>query len=453
MFGYNLKLAWASIRHRKALAALMVALISIGVGAVMTMVTVVYNMGSDPLPGKSDRLFVVQLDNQENDGDRAIDQNDLPERLTWRDAVHLLDQRDGADEVVALFNTQFAIVADTTDARPRHLQGIATNAAFFRLFEVPFQYGGPWSAEADASGTPQIVIDRQLNEQLFGGENSVGRRVRLGSLSATITGVIGNWTPNTRFYDSSMNPTFLHQAFVPLQFAVAANLSRAGNPMSCWERDEDREDAFSKADVEGLMASECTFVNLWVELADAAAIASYRQFLLDYIADQREFGRFPRETLSFVTGLGEWMVINRAVRPQFKMFVVVAALFMIICLTNLVSIVLAKLMGKTREICVRRAMGADRMTLFVQNLIEVGIVGAVGGVLALALSYFGLAAMRALMSLSIGRTSPMFDRAFELDLTMALTAIALAVAGATIAGLYPVWRACRASPAFNLKTE
>jgi putative ABC transport system permease protein len=47
----------------------------------------------------------------------------------------------------------------------------------------------------------------------------------------------------------------------------------------------------------------------------------------------------------------------------------------------------------------------------------------------------------------------MFDRAFELDLTMALTAIALAVAGATIAGLYPVWRACRASPAFNLKTE
>lgn len=453
MLAYNIKLAFLSIRHRKGLALLLVLLIAIGVSAVMTMFTVIHNMGADPMPRKSERLFAVQLDNQEVGQRKPVDQNDVPERVTFRDAQHFLTNKSTALNVVALYSTQVTLVNEQGDARPYGREAIATNAAFFSAFDVPFQYGGPWSDAIDAAGTPAIVIDKQLNDRLFGGADSTGKSIDLGSVSATIVGVIGDWAPNTRFYDSSMNPTYLHQAFLPLNFAFAANLPRDDNPMNCWERDSGNRKGYLKTDLDGLKASECTFLNLWAELPSAAAQRDYAAFVDRYIDDQRSFGRFPRPTLSFVTDLKEWMVVNRAVRPQFKVFLVVAVLLLLICLTNMVSLILAKLMGKTKEVCIRRALGADIPTLFAQNLIEVGIVAIAGGIAALLLAQAGLLGMRSLMTLAIGAASPTFNQVFEIDWRLALVALGIAVSSALIASAYPIWSVCRSSPAFNLKGD
>ena len=62
MFRYYLKLGILSIRANPALSALMVAAIGIGIGACMTIVTIHYIMGGNPIPHKSDQLFHVQLD-------------------------------------------------------------------------------------------------------------------------------------------------------------------------------------------------------------------------------------------------------------------------------------------------------------------------------------------------------------------------------------------------------
>ena len=68
MLGYYLDLALRSLRRNKALTALMVVAIALGIGASMTTLTVFYVLSGDPVPGKSDRLFFVQMDPQDMNG-------------------------------------------------------------------------------------------------------------------------------------------------------------------------------------------------------------------------------------------------------------------------------------------------------------------------------------------------------------------------------------------------
>ena len=46
---------------------------------------------------------------------------------------------------------------------------------FFPMFDMPFEYGGPWGNDADQDAQQVTVLDQEMNEKLFGGTNSVGK--------------------------------------------------------------------------------------------------------------------------------------------------------------------------------------------------------------------------------------------------------------------------------------
>jgi putative ABC transport system permease protein len=62
MFGYYFDLALRSLKRNKALTALMVLAISLGIGTSMTTLTVLHVLSGDPLPGRSSTLYAPQLD-------------------------------------------------------------------------------------------------------------------------------------------------------------------------------------------------------------------------------------------------------------------------------------------------------------------------------------------------------------------------------------------------------
>ncbi|HET8898145.1 MAG TPA: ABC transporter permease, partial [Rhodanobacteraceae bacterium] len=57
MFGYYVDLALRSLKRNKVLTALMVLAIGLGIGASMTMLTVLHAMSGDPLPERSAHLY------------------------------------------------------------------------------------------------------------------------------------------------------------------------------------------------------------------------------------------------------------------------------------------------------------------------------------------------------------------------------------------------------------
>jgi putative ABC transport system permease protein len=118
--------------------------------------------------------------------------------------------------------------------------------------------------------------------------------------------------------------------------------------------------------------------------------------------------------------------------------------FLAVCLLNASGLLLAKLMGRAGDIGVRRALGASRTAIFVQCLMETGMVGLAGGLLGLLLTSLGLLAARSLLSAD-------FVSLAHLDLADVAIAIGLAVTATLLAGLYPTWRAAQVQPAWQLK--
>jgi putative ABC transport system permease protein len=95
---------------------------------------------------------------------------------------------------------------------------------------------------------------------------------------------------------------------------------------------------------------------------------------------------------------------------------------------------------------VRRALGAAKSDIFLQCLVEAGVVGAVGGLLGLALTALGLAADRAYVAGDLARLAHLDQGAVALTLSLAVVATILS-------GLYPTWRASRVQPALQLKAQ
>src|SRR6478735_3227349 len=177
MFRYYFQLGIRSLRRNPMLTALMVVTLAVGVAASMATFTVLYVMSGDPIPHKSDRLFVPRLDNAPIVGYAAGDEPS--DQMTYQDATNLLASGQGVRRT-AVYGIGSAIESGRADMPPLLVQGVAPTRDFFAMFEVPFLYGGPWDAETEASARDAIVLSRETSEKLYGaGVNPVGKSVRI----------------------------------------------------------------------------------------------------------------------------------------------------------------------------------------------------------------------------------------------------------------------------------
>lgn len=435
MFNYYLKLGWLSIRANPLLSALMVLAIAIGIGASMTIITVNYAMSGNPIPHKSDQLFYVQLDSWDpNDTD---EDSEPPDQVTYTDAMNLIESAP-AFRQVASNRSGLVLEPENPDERPFRVDTRNTFADFFPMFDAPFLYGGGWDSAADEGLERVAVLSRELNEQVFGGEDSVGRSIRLNGHDFRVVGVLDEWLPMPKFYDvtnGAFDPT--EELFIPFNVAVEYELPRNGNT-NCWKRPDDG--------YQGFLRSECVWIQFWAELRDEEEERAYMEFLNAYTESQKALGRFGRPRDNRLSDVMAWMENQQVVEDDAQVMLGLSLLFLAVCLLNTIGLLLAKFMRKAGDTSVRRALGASRRNVFTQHLIEAGLIGLAGGVVGLGLTWLGLLGIHALFGDYV-------EHLVHLDLTMVLAAIALAIASALLAGLYPTWQSCRVMPASQLKTQ
>jgi len=222
MFSYYLKLGWLSIKRNPLLSSLMIAAIAIGIGASMTIITVNYIMSSNPIPHKSGQLFYVQLDSWDPNNQDEADY-EPPDQVTYLDAMALMKARK-AFRQVASNRSGLVLEPQGDDERPFSVDTRDTWADFFPMFDLPFLYGSGWDDAAD----------RNL-ERVFGGENSVGRSVRLNGMDFRVVGVLDEFSPVPKFYDVTNNPFGeAEDIFIPFNVAVEYEFPRNGNT-NCWK--------------------------------------------------------------------------------------------------------------------------------------------------------------------------------------------------------------------------
>ena len=437
MFNYYLRLASRSIRRNPVLSGLMVLALGLGIGAFMTTYTVYYLMSGDPIPHKSDVLYAVQLDNWDPNDPPTESPKDVQPQLTWRDAQYLLGHTTPAAQQVAMYGTG-AIVEPGEDEAPFDADLRATHPAFFSMFDVPFRYGRPWDLAAESGRERVVVLSDEMNEKLFGGADSVGRTVELDDTPFQVVGVLEKWQPTPRFYHVDAGNSFddTEDFYLPLSTAIEMVLVPHGNT-NCWQPYEDG--------IEGFLKSECVWIQFWAELENAEQAQAYHEFLDNYVRAQKETGRFPRPLKTFISPVRKWMEINEVVSADNRVLVRVSFLFLLVCVLNTVGLLLAKFLAKSPEVALRRAMGAGRGDIVLQNLTEVGAIGVLGGIVGIGFAWLGLRL--------VGRMYQGYQHLVHLDGLILLLALVIAVLASIAAGLYPVWRVTRLAPAGFLKTQ
>ncbi len=430
MLGYYIELALRSFRRNKVLTALMVLTIALGIGTCMTTLTVLHVLSGDPIPGKSAQLFRVRMNVFPDDHGKVDDKT--PDNLSRRDAEALL--RDARADRQAMMSGG-SVVTMSAQGDPLNVEARFTTADFFAMFNVPLRYGHAWNPSDDNGHARVAVISGELNEQLFGGADSVGKSLQVGSQALRIIGVLGHWDMNPRFYDLS-NRGFgdSEQLFMPLSTALDLQLSTAGS-MSCWDNAPDPY----------ALNAHCLWLQYWAELESPDKVTAYRQYLHSYVSLQQRAGLFTHPGNVRLQDVMQWLDEQGVVPSDVRLQLWLALGFLAICLLNTVGLLLAKFLRRSGEIGVRRALGAARRAIFMQCLVEAGVVGLAGGLLGLALAGVGMVLVR---------HQPTDYAAFiHMDLRMLLATFALALLSSLLAGLLPAWRAMRVAPAVALKSN
>jgi putative ABC transport system permease protein len=432
MLTYYLALARRNLRRHPSLTALMILAIAFGVGASMTTLTVLRALSADPLPGASEAVYRVQIDARAlADYVPGVEPSD---QLTRADAEALV-RAAGADRQALTRGGTAAILPERAGADPAFVPARWASADFFALFRAPFLAGGAWTADDDARRARVAVISRGLAERAFGTTAAVGKTLHVGDHALRVIGVLDHWKLTPRVYDLSSGayaPT--EDLFAPFSTSRELRLPHAGS-MSCWGEVVDRH----------AVDATCEWIQLWVELATPARAAAYRELLVRYAEDQRARGRFQRPPNVRLRAIPQWLAHHEVVPRDVRLQTWVALGFLVVCLVNTVGLLLTKFMRRAAELGVRRALGASRRAIFAQLLVEAGMIGVAGGAVGLGLAWLGLAAVRQ-------QPTP-YAQLAQLDVTMLVATIALALLASLLAGLLPAWRGCQLAPATQLKSH
>ncbi len=437
MFGYYLDLALRSLRRNPALTALMIAAIGVGIGASMTTLSVFRAMTGDPIPHKSQQLFMVQIDSWGPVKPDEQTEDGLEESLSYIDVMGLMRLRAAARQT-PIYSTLLKIKPADPKLKPAQAVVPAVSADFFAMFQAPFKFGGPWTQADDEDGNPVVVIPRKLNDQFFGGTNSVGRTLVLDGTSYRVVGVLDRWPLVPRFYNLRIRPYGqIDEMFIPFNRAIKMQ-AQVISGTSC--------NSSIDAGFESRLRSGCLWTQLWVELPTAADVNQYRIALNNYAADQQRLGRFSWPPHTQIRDVMQWLRYRHVVPNELGLLVFASFGFLFVCLMNAMALMLARIIGRSQDISVRRALGASRTAIIGQCLVETVFIGVLGAILGLLLTLLGLLIMHSALADDFAALTYMNAKVIGIE-------VLLAIAATLGAGLYPVWRAAQVEPALQLKAE
>ncbi len=448
MLHYNFELAWHGLRRFPRSTVLVVLTVALGLAACMTTLTLLHVLTADPLPGRSQHIYQAWVDTVQNkafttSADMALNgvsASNGYQRIKLGDAQALLAAHRATRQVVTA-----DMVSDVASADGKHVLGsqvlLATSSDFVPMFGVSLRYGRHWSAAEEAARTPVAMIDTETAQKLFGTDNAVGRRVRMGKTLFQVVGVFAPYAPQPHFFGLDV-AAFTGDGGEGVYLPDTAALDAGLGPLTA-----DRCDASYKAPAGSLPSdpAHCASLGFWVQLDSPAQVAGYRAFLTRYAEQQKALAGFDKPATAKLTSVAAWLKQQDVVPDSVRLNVWLAASLLLLCMINVAGLLAARFLRRSGEIGIRRALGAPRRAVFLQHALEAGGACLAGGVLAIPLTWLGVWALR--------QQGNDFSGLAHLDPLMFGALFALALAVGVLVGILPAWHAAAVEPGLQVKSE
>ncbi|MBM2622586.1 ABC transporter permease [Actinoplanes sp. LDG1-06] len=230
---------------------------------------------------------------------------------------------------------------------------VGTTPGWFTASNTPVGSGSAFTADDEAQGRRVVVIGQTVAEELFPGVDPIDKQVTVGGALFTVIGVLDEKS-STGFQDA--NDT----AVAPLS-AVRQVLTGYGSLNSILV------EAVTPDKVDAVQSEVSAVLNQKMDVADGATSTPYR------IQNASQLLETQTETAdTFTTLLGA-----------------VAAISLLVGGIGITNIMLVTVTERTREIGIRKALGAPRRTILTQFLIEATLLSVIGGALGVAAALIG----------------------------------------------------------------
>jgi putative ABC transport system permease protein len=428
----DLRLAIRILRRSPGFAAVVILTLGLGIGANAAIFGVINSLLLRPLPvADPDRLYSISVDSAA--GRR------FPAGVGWSVAIwerfqpHV-SQFDGA--LAWMAGGQFDL-AERGERQPA--EGLFATGNYFSTLGVTALLGRTFTADDDRPGGgadgPVAVISYRLWQRRFGGAASViGSRMTVDSVPVTIVGV----TP-PEFLGVEVGRPF--DVALPLRIEPFVHRDRSAVQMNAPYLAvilRLKPDQPAAAAIAALRTLQPELLGVTRETMSQATPARLRDpFTLNTAA----FGT--SGTSPFVLGLRQSYE-----RPLFTI-AIVAGLVLLIACVNIANLMLARATARRHEMSVRLALGAPRMRMARQMLIESLILSGLGALLGMLFASWGSRALVAQLSTSVDRVA--MDVSLDWRVTLFTAAVALATAA--IFGTAPAFRAASVAPIEALKSN
>lgn len=387
-WGRDIRQAGRQLRRNPGFTAVAVGVLALGIGANTAIFSLINADLLQPLPFKQPSQLVQMYETESAPGSFPLAGPDFPD---WKQQSKLFQD-------MTLYNYPRSVNL-SGGGEPQRVIGQPTEANFFSLLGVQPELGRFFTKDEDQPGaTPVVVLSHGLWESRFAGNPAIlGHAIMLDGQASTVIGVapgtfnlrqrVDLWTP-LDMRDLGMRGNHGYSAIGRMRPGVTL--------------------AQAQAEISAIAA------RLGKQYPDSNADTGARLFLMRDILVRT----WQRQTLWILAG--------------------VVGLVLLIACANLANLLLARALGRQKEISIRLALGASRGQILRQLLIEAVVLALAGAAAGATLAWV---AVQAVVGLS-GFTLPAFNPIGVDGAALAFTA-ALAVACGVLFGLAPAWQLSR----------
>jgi len=412
LFLQAVRIAWDTIRVQKLKSFFTVIGVTIGVTFLIAVVSIVSGMGrymKDDLIGK---LIAVNSFNLRKQPDTQMGDVTEAEQREWRRRPRIQDSDVPA--VASALSKEVLWATESSDnlniespyGTPRRIQSITVSDNWFDIKKWGVSKGRLIAPQEYQFGSPVVVIGQDVADHFFPNLDPVGRQVRIQSIPYTVVGVVEK---QGSAFGISLD-----------KFLVAPEKS----PLNRWVNPHGVIDQ---------MVIQATDETGMKEAMEAArAVMRGRHHL--HPAQKDDFTLETADSaLEFWNKLQGYLVVAGIALPTVGL--VVGAIV-------IMNIMLVAVSERTREIGIRKSLGARRRDILNQFLVESATLATLGAMLGVGL---GIAFAKL-----ISAVSPL---PAAVELWSVVVGVAVGAGVGLIAGVYPASRAALLDPIAAMRQE
>ncbi len=341
-----------------------------------------------------------------------------------------------AEEIVPLKEVGGQVIHE---AARRTSQAFGTTPAFLRVARVSVAPGGRYLTASDMDSRAMVaVIGADIERQFFQLQNPIGQTIRIDDKAFTVVGVLQ-----------------------PVGLAGGSGAALVG-------RDLDLDvhiplttaqsvfgDSVMRRTSGNFQSSEIPISEVYLSCPDRDRV------MLDASRLARIMKARHADQADYIIHV-PYQLLEQAERTAFQfnmVFGAVAGISLLVGGIGIMNIMLATVTERTREIGIRRAIGATRAHILTQFLVETGVLSVLGGLVGVAVGVGG--------SVALDNAAPLFPRlpwvggyfdpGFTLPTHVTTWSIILAFTVAALTGLvfgiYPARKAARQDPIVALRHD